>query len=326
MLLQPVRLFRFLPFTLLDSSYYWYCRTRSLQRARSYSTAVFYVARRSKTAVRNFILDIELRSDEWRDFEGEGQFEVIVRGEVRPDSIFSAATLFPRVKDVHYYMDESQFSADLPYVLSHSIRGSDVESQRFVDLDDFPPQRLHRRIMTGTPISVPALMRGNSSLHLIYNLSRKQKIVVLNLPTADGTCEQMLAQWAEFFELVKSLKQPHVFLLLGFLHSLEAPVFEKHQGAHSFFVAAELGLDTLDCFWFIRECNAYVGAFDEFGLMTIGTRVPAILLDPDKTVLPTSHDGTSAEFVDCYTGQRLSLSPLTPRQVFEEFRRVCDRS
>jgi hypothetical protein len=324
MLLQPVRLFRFLPFTLLDSSYYWYCRLRSLQRAESYSSAVFYTTEHAKTAVRNFILDMDRRNREWRDFEGEGQFEVIVTGRIQPGSIFSVATLFPRVKDVHFYMDQGQVPADLPYFLSRLIRGSDRKARHFVDLDHYPMEQLCRRFMAGNPVLVPALTKGNSSLHVIYNLLRKRKIIVLNLPTPNRSCEEMLAQWAEFFELVKFLKQPHVFLLLGVAYSMKLSELEKAASSHSFFTAGELGLDILDCFWVIRECSAYVGAIDEFGLMTIGTRVPAILIDPDKAAMSSLHERESVAFFDSGTGQRLSLDALTPRRVFEEFGRVYD--
>jgi hypothetical protein len=324
MLLQPVRLFRFLPFTLLDSSYYWYCRLRSLQRAESYSSAVFYTTEHSKTAVRNFILDMDRRNHDGRDFKGEGQFEVIVAGRIQPGRIFSVATLFPRVKDVHFYMDQGQVSADLPYFLSRLIHGSDRKARHFVDLDHYPTEHLCRRFAAGNPIVLPALTKGNSSLHVIYSLLRKRKIVVLNLPTPNGNCEQMLAQWAEFFELVKSLKQPHAFLLLGVAYSMRPLEFENDATTHSFFTAGELGLDILDCFWVIRECGAYVGALDEFGLMTIGTRVPAILLDPDKVAVSSLHHNAPAVFLDSGAGQRLSLDALTPRQVFEEFNRVYD--
>lgn len=105
---------------------------------------------------------------------------------------------------------------------------------------------------------------------------------------------------------------------------MRPPEFEKDAATHSFFTAGELGLDILDCFWVIRECGAYVGALDEFGLMTIGTRVPAILLDPDKVAVSSLHHNAPAVFLDSGAGQRLSLDALTPRQVLEEFNRVYD--
>lgn len=312
LVIKPILLLRFLPFTLIASTYYWYCRLRSLTRAVSYSRAIFYTSEGCERALRNLLVDLDRQCR--RD---ERKLEVIVASNLQPGAFFAAATLFPAVSDVHFYSDKAQLRAELPYFEPIAEPDPRCGSDQFIDLDDYSDAAIVELFSAGSSLHLPGLIRRNGSLHTLLSVQPKHLVLALNLPATGSACRHSWASYRELIDLLRSLEGQYLFL---FLSKNEVTAVEQTSTGHVFHSACQLGMDFLDCLWVVRNVDAYIGMLDEYGLMTIGTNVPAVLFFDLGNEPDVDGEENEPSFQRNVRGQRLAKRPPTERQIFDEVR------
>jgi hypothetical protein len=321
LVMQAVRRFHIAPFTMVDGLYYRLCRVINLTRPDSYSSFAMYGSDGGSMALRNFLIDLESRHREDADLRRTRRLEVAIAGDrIEGGSFFSVSHLFPSVQDVHFYASREQLTTELPFFIPAPTRYGRRLAETLVELDHYSPERVQARFKHGRPINIdlPAPASWKATQPFIHALVRSQTIVVVNLPSPDGTSAGMREWWDEFFSLVQATGRPQAFMVIGAVQPV-AHVDANPQGL-SVFYASQLGMDMLDCMSLVRQVDGYIGAFDEFGLMTVGTGVPALLLEPNSR--PADVQVIAPRYLRSETGQILALDSLTPRQVFDNYRRL----
>lgn len=316
--MRIVRRIRLWPFATVHGRYRASLRLGVLTERRRQPSVIVYKTGGARTSMRNFLIDIEHHHQDLATM-GYGA-ELIFAGNFEPGGFFSLATSVGDVSDVHVYASWERVVTEFSYFAgvpgggdTHGITGP-------IDLDNYPEGLVRARFLTSHPYSGFNYAERKVPPPIADTLLWRQQMIVLNLPGRDRVFERVHDEWREFFDLVSAHDRSQQFLVVGQFRDLASQPSVNQKSGIIF--AADLGVDLLGSLRAVRCARGYIGAFDEFGLMTIGTDVPALLLDPRQTAESVSSALGTPIITGNSTGQFMAESALTSRQVFEHYKRM----